>query len=580
MPETTLDPLRLILQPKATTMRRHHLPAFVLLTAFATLASFASGCSSEPSSAASIKVDERDGNLVATVSSAGGTITGDPAGPFAGVKLEIPEGAVEGDQSVTVSLAQSLPHLPDLAEGIGLAFSFEPAGLVLKKPARLTLPVDPSSRDAFFSPPSECKIWMREGEGWRNIPQVASTETSVTVETTTLNAALAGTFLASRPFRNGCSDLPGATCMPISCNTPGQFCTEQLPTTLKPKDPHVTNGKFLFFRNNAAVTRVDLDTKVARDASLVGGCGLSNIPVGGAAPSGLLFGDANGNAWVTECLVGFDNQPLKNVSVTSLGNPSKKMLITTATQTTDGEVARTLLDNPQAGVFKRYLQHITKAGQQTSLTELPVLPSGDPLLSTSFVADPTSPKGLWALAPLGGVPTSSGATTKSATSHGLVRIDGQAAIVQTLPLAAPNQIFVGIFSPTFGALGERKDFSVIGDKIFTTTVAPKNRLLVGSQAAGTLVSSSLDVLSATLPELRVAEQVVDGDGGQWLIVKPQNASLKQFVVFLPPEGGKPFFLNIDAQPLHLSLASGDRIVVQALASDSTDKTFYTVRRVK
>jgi hypothetical protein len=257
------------------------------------------------------------------------------------------------------------------------------------------------------------------------------------------------------------------------------------------------------------------------------------------------------------------------------------MFITTATQTTDGEVARTLLDNPQAGVFKRYLQHITKAGQQTSLTELPVLPTGAPLLGSSFAADPTSPKGLWALAPLEGATTTTGNTTsQTVTSHGLVRIDGQAAIVQTLPLAAPNQIFVGISSPTFGTLGQRKDFSVFGDKIFTTTVVPGNRLLVGSQAAGTLVSSSIDVLSTTLPALRIGQQVVDSDGGMWLIVEPKNGTSKQFVVFLPPEGGKPFFLNIDAQPLHLSLASGDRVVVQALAADSTDKTFYTVRRVK
>jgi hypothetical protein len=568
-----------------------HLTLFLILV-FAVFTACAE--TDDPSSSA-IVIVEQDNQLVATVSAEGGVIQGAPGGPFAAFKLEIPKGALNDEQVITVSLIDGTALLPPLAEGIGQPFTIEPAGLALNLPATLTLPVSPERRDAFFSEASECKIWMRDGDGWKNLDQVSSTDTSVTVETLTLNAALSGTFRKNRAILNDCNDVPGATCMTISCNTPGQFCTEQLDPSLSPtlnsSANHATQGKFLFFTsgtggNTTVRTRVDLDTKAVKTISVTtpeGACffGLEGFD---ARP----VGDAAGHLWLNKCIFTFDNQPARDTKILSLTStsPPQVMQLGTPVVTSDGNMVRLVQESGPTATSTRYIQRLTPAGDQLSFSELPLLPSGLAVSAPLLAADPTSPTDVWSIVTLEQDTTSSNSAENS-VKGGLVRFNTTGQIATIIEEDPANKL-VG-FSPLMGVsavtFASRPDSLVLhGDSITTRSRNSNlnNRLLTGSIAGAQAVTSTLDVLIATRPTLQIIQNLVDSEGGQWLLVANASpeSSTKRHVLYIPSDNSKPFFLSIKAQPIQISLASDDRVVIQALPDNSTDKTFYTLRRVK
>jgi hypothetical protein len=565
-----------------------HLTLFIILV-FAALTACAE--TDDPSSSA-IVIVEQDNQLVATVSSEGGVIQGAPGGPFAAFKLEIPKGALNDEQVITVSLIDGTALLPPLAEGIGLPFAIEPAGLALNVPATLTLPVSPERRDAFFSEASECKIWMRDGDGWKNLDQVASTDTSVTVETLTLNAALSGTFRKSRAILNDCNDVPGATCMTISCNTPGQFCTEQLDPSLKPSATHATQGKFLFFTsgsggNTTVRTRVDLDTKAVKNISVTtpeGACFFGPEGFDSAIP----VGDAAGHLWLNKCIFTFDNQPARDTKILSLTStsPPKDMTLGTPVVTSDGNMARLVQEFGLVATSTRYIQRLTPAGDQISFSALPLLPSGIAVNAPRIAADPTSPTDVWSIVMLE-QNTSPPNSLENNVKGGLVRINATGQITTIIEQDPANKLvdnnqFSGV--STFTLSSRPESLVLHGDTITTRPrkTELQNRLLTGSISGAQAVTSTLDVLIATRPTLQIIQNLVDSEGGQWLLVANASpeSSTKQHVLYIPSDNSRPFFLSIKAQPLQISLASDDRVVIQALPDNSTDKTFYTLRRVK
>ena len=145
-----------------------------------------------------------------TIGSEGGEIVAPQDSPYAGVVLRIPAGALDTPTKISFEGTIDDTPLPATAERVGPQFSLSPAGLTLKKPAELTLPLDGEMLGAYEGTPSSCKVWARKGEGWEKLEQTASTASSVTVPITTLGTAAAGVNFT--PVGSACTKSP-TTCI-------------------------------------------------------------------------------------------------------------------------------------------------------------------------------------------------------------------------------------------------------------------------------------------------------------------------------------------------------------------------------
>lgn len=244
----------------------------VVLSVLATLASLAPACDNDPLpeapepsfvfSAARKRIGPEGGELVGTLENR-----------FLGVKLVIPPGALAKEEEISFAGALDPTPLPATAERVGPQIRILPEGLVLAKPARLTVPMDRELRSAFEDPPEACKVWMRSGPGWKRVEPVATTPDSVTIETTSFATAAAGVVLITKLAV--CTD---STCaIPRvetgSCTGPLGFCLSSVPDPPKPLQAVTTSSQhvgrigtstFLFYLelDNGLVTpiRYDLDT--------------------------------------------------------------------------------------------------------------------------------------------------------------------------------------------------------------------------------------------------------------------------------------------------------------------------------
>lgn len=160
----------------------------------------------------------------------GGVLEGAAGGLFAGVRLEIPPGALARPTMITLRRGETDVPLAPNSERIGPMFAIEPAGEALAMPALLTLPFAPRMRSALETTDESCRAWLFADGAWTNVSQVASTSASVTVRIERLSVATAGAFNIARPplclSLGGCgASRPSNRCR----SQAGGFCLLELP---------------------------------------------------------------------------------------------------------------------------------------------------------------------------------------------------------------------------------------------------------------------------------------------------------------------------------------------------------------
>lgn len=131
--------------------------------------------------------------LAAVIGPGGGSLRGAADGPFAGVEIVIPAGALEGDTEISVTrVAAGERSLPEAAKACGPMFALEPVGLALGVPAEVTLPFDEAVVRDELRFPDEVKIWVSQEQGWDRERQLDHTADTVTFELGQLAIVAAG----------------------------------------------------------------------------------------------------------------------------------------------------------------------------------------------------------------------------------------------------------------------------------------------------------------------------------------------------------------------------------------------------
>jgi len=248
--------------------------------------------------------------LEADIGPEGGEIVAPADGPNAGFALRIPAGALSSTVHVVVRGALDATPLPATAAGIGPQVSLLPEGTALAKPARLTVPFDAATRARHRDAASECKVWAREGDGWKRLEQVASDEQGVTVEIATFATSAAGVVLRSKPV----TLCDGGRCRVVlpsgnaaqdePCTSPNGYCVSRL--TDPSRSFMLGDSEQLSVVGNAAfyghlpgaerATIVKYDIATGQSSTFVelaepGGTGFRY-------PRGRVAVDADGSAWL------------------------------------------------------------------------------------------------------------------------------------------------------------------------------------------------------------------------------------------------------------------------------------------
>ncbi len=554
-----------------TTMQRR-LPAHLSFMACCLFLSAACGedegaAADEMQTQSELDVEEDVRELSATVGPAGGEIVGAATGSFAGVRLSIPPGALAEPTRITITaVGSAVPMLSDLAEGVGPGFAIEPAGLALELPAELTLPVSPVSRDLFLADAEECKIWMRDGDEWRAVDQVRADDTSVTVQTQTLDLALSGVQVAKKPIAFACDGVPGTTCLPLGCNTPGKFCLEQLEVTSKGQ--LAAAGNFLFVQGpQTGLARFDLDTNV-----------LTTTPPASLSCLGLsgetFISDAmkatpvrDGSLWSGSCRFGFPGI-LENLEATD--HPYSSISLLGRVENGEGDVATlisgVLFGEPTVIATQDAAGVVSKVAKVEELASGLVV--GVPVdANTRVVADPDDPTGVWVL--------TNNRDDDDGRTRALVEVDGDGKIVRELD-EDPNATIGGF---PFGV----PSLLVAHDSQLLTTTFDPPRILVLSvdddpADLGEAVERALAVpVEGFEGAAFVRKLAVDDTGGIWAV--KQQAGTPNKLLHYAPGQTKAQVLQIDGQVLDVVAASEGRVVIKVLLSNSTDRVLFTVRRV-
>lgn len=290
-----------------------HQLRLALLSSLA-LGSLALGCGSDPYDPPE-EPAPADFALRATVGPEGGRLEGAADGPLAGVVLDIPAGALDGPTELVVSAAVDGTPLATTAERIGPHVALEPAGLRFAVPARLTVPFDPALRDAWDTPHEECRVWLRDGEGWTRADALETSPTGVTVEVDATTVAAAGVLVI--PKRLSC-ELTG-TCRDFNaCLAGSSLCLTQLPSPEVAPFETATmtvDGGFLYFShvpapNQITIAKHDL-LSTTRQTELL--ATLNARPTTTVQPRGRIQVAANGDAWVG--MVGYGNLRFRESTV-------------------------------------------------------------------------------------------------------------------------------------------------------------------------------------------------------------------------------------------------------------------------
>src|SRR5262249_35858143 len=132
----------------------------------------------------------------------GAVVTADKASTlsFAGATIEIPAGAVESDVRVTMRpLDQGqVPPVQSEMENVtpsGGALRFGPHGLLLKKPVKVTLPVDAARLPAGMTSGDVVALFFDEANGkWTQLPKFFGNADRVVAKTTHFTDFIASTI--------------------------------------------------------------------------------------------------------------------------------------------------------------------------------------------------------------------------------------------------------------------------------------------------------------------------------------------------------------------------------------------------
>ncbi|MBI4956734.1 MAG: hypothetical protein HY908_32245 [Myxococcales bacterium] len=546
----------------------------VHLVLVATAAGSLFGCGEE-SSDPNVVVESATA-LSTIIGADGGVLEGDPGGNFAGVRLDIPAGALATDTEISISLPTApQPFLPGSAEGVGPTFVIEPAGLALAASATLTLPVSADERERFLVEAGDCKVWQRNGDGWSRLENIAATDTTVTVATSVLDTAAAGVLVVPKLIKGACDGVPNTNCMLLSCNTPGQFCLEDLDAV--PGSTQVVSGKHLFYREpvtgqNGFAVRFDLDTKVKQRVAYTA---LDPCPqiTNGNAPFMGSASDLAGNLWGATCKIDFSALTRESFVFPFLflsGAPTSSL---SRVRTTDGNLQTVQLfgsgSTPPNTMRLTRLDVQTKAvddGPVTLLAEMTRL-NGN---GGRAVADPASPTGVWALVGI--------AETAGDKTHALVHIDGNRVVDQLIKDTPQGRVVGG---------GNPAVLSIQGDEVLTASfppgvsaTAPAGKLNRGSLSAGNLYVQTLALPDEVDPNgavPRVRAAVLDADHGIWAI--KTESGFPDRLLYYPVGATKPFMLKSDGIILGVDLATAGRTVVLTLPTNSSAYEIFTLRKV-
>lgn len=247
--------------------------------------------------------------LSALIGPDGGELVGDEDGPFAGVHVVVPAGALTYEVDLRIEGILDPTPLAETAERVGPQFALLPDDTLFNVPVQVTVPYDMELRGGWDIPDEECRVWFRDGDGWARAEQIASDEASVTVEldgaTTFAAGVLRGT--RTRGCRIGCTS-PSRTQPPeTDCRDGDTFCLEQIGSEHEPSFMNyysLTDGVLYWLtapgRNQLALAGFDI---TQRRGSLT--ATMNDAPSGGVVVAGEVSRDRDGGLWIG--LRGFGN---------------------------------------------------------------------------------------------------------------------------------------------------------------------------------------------------------------------------------------------------------------------------------
>lgn len=282
--------------------------SFALVSLVLLVPSVIAGCSNDPDAVTPADPVVADAPLAleGEIGPEGGVLEGRASSEFRGVKLEVPAGALAKKTKLSIVPSLDPTGLPELAARVGPGFALE-GDPTFEKPVRLTLPVDREFQTITGENQGrELKVWMRDGEGFRLIEPVATSASTITIETVTIRFAAAGLKLNPAPKHPGCGpvgcvDLVACTeaagmCIGDPLDLPFVGATGMFRPTAYPDRA----GEAIVFHNgltNGTVGKLTLPSNQASFSTFLspplGESGLSNqFVLAGRLVSGVA-GDAN-----------------------------------------------------------------------------------------------------------------------------------------------------------------------------------------------------------------------------------------------------------------------------------------------
>ncbi len=236
----------------------------------------------------------------------GGELVAPDGSALAGLRLQVPPGALSETVTITVDGTIDNTPLGNTAEQVGPQFLIGPAGTRFSVPARLTLPLNGDDVQLHSQTAADCKVWHRTDGAWQRLERVAGDESTVSVELVTAGTAAAGVI--SRSIGLSCAKNP-ALCRDFSgvlealqprCESPTGYCIVKLrQPQYQPRESRpgfTVSGRTLYYAHSVGdgqvgVATYNLDTG---DSELLGtfAGGLSSRPTPVAV-------EANGNTWLS-----------------------------------------------------------------------------------------------------------------------------------------------------------------------------------------------------------------------------------------------------------------------------------------
>ena len=375
-----------------------------LLLSFALISVAASGCSSSDSPSSS---SAPPAGFV-EIGPEGGELVDNGTGGFPGFALKIPPGALATKVRVSFAGVLDATPLPEGAERVGPQVRVLPTGTTLAKPAQLTFPMDPELRAQFENAPSECKVWTREGDGWKRLEPVSTTDDSVTVEVSTFqSAAAAGVIL--RVSGSTCPKCLAAAPLQViepACADPSGYCITEVPPPAAPNalasfaaQAMTVDGTKLYYvlSTNDQLTPVSYDLFDAHETKRFPSVSSANLAA--TATLSRIAVAANGDVWQSIGGVGNVRFPAAGGLVQILDTPGAEnggLTRPEGVQVRDGEVVRFVSNMSFATFIRSFLaRNETSSGQMflgTFSEQIAVLPA--PKLTSSKLLLRSSRQGI------------------------------------------------------------------------------------------------------------------------------------------------------------------------------------------